>query len=365
MSQHNAVSKAGRLPALDGLRGFAILLVYLLHYRGGGQSANRLIHAIYTAQGAGWVGVDLFFVLSGFLITGILLEYTPLIDRTKRFYIRRALRIFPIFYLIAIALLALTPIIGAQWKTGHLAYLIYGQNFASLIDPSLDTPGPLISLDHLWSLAVEEQFYLIWPFVIWSMRPRTALKVCIALVLVAPVIRYFVPVAVAYRVVRFDGFAMGAAVAIAVKSGAVIKQWKYLAACITLLVSVMFLSGTVSPVTRGIVAIGITASGLTFSGLLVSAISGGYISRLLSVHWLRLLGRYSYGLYIYHLLWIKAFMLFAPVGMLKQAMWLAGTVAINLTAAILSYHFLEMPFLRLKDRIGRSTETRELAASAP
>ncbi len=128
----------------------------------------------YLCDG-GWMGVDLFFVLSGFLITGILLDTRELPGYFKNFYVRRALRIFPLYYTMLAVLFLLTPWLHLQWHTGHIAYLFYAGNIAYNLNPDLAQVRPAVSFLHLWSLAVEEQFYLIWPLVVLMVSSRRRL----------------------------------------------------------------------------------------------------------------------------------------------------------------------------------------------
>jgi peptidoglycan/LPS O-acetylase OafA/YrhL len=165
--------KTRRDAALDGLRGLAILLVFIFHYGGGLQStkpAQRL--AGYFTQFS-WCGIVLFFALSGFLITGSLWETNHTIHRLRNFYARRALRILPLY---VAALLAVA--IGAIVTGAHLAqlrpllvFVFFLQNFPHLSSYALSTPSPL-PLYHFWTLAVEEQFYLIWPLVLFLAHSR-------------------------------------------------------------------------------------------------------------------------------------------------------------------------------------------------
>lgn len=159
-------------PALDGLRGIAVLAV-------------MLCHTLYRPLVLGWMGVPLFFALSGFLITGILLRAKSQPSYFGRFYKRRALRIFPIYYLfIAISLIAglyLAMPVKDLWRAA-----VYIQNYRIPGEPQ-QIPG--FFGGHTWSLAVEEQFYLLWPALVWILSPRALLRCCIVLVVGALVFR--------------------------------------------------------------------------------------------------------------------------------------------------------------------------------
>src|SRR5579862_7894518 len=157
-------SRSTHYPALDGLRGVAILSVMVEHL------APRLL------AGGGWVGVDLFFVLSGFLITGVLLDGKDDPHRGRTFYVRRALRIFPLYYatlaLITFGPLAKALALGLSAQTLGW-YWIYGTNWQIALGMA-HIGGPIA---YFWSLAVEEQFYLIWPLIIWHTQPKTAKRI--------------------------------------------------------------------------------------------------------------------------------------------------------------------------------------------
>lgn len=161
-------------PALDGLRGIAILLVLFFHNFG-----------FIRQSFFGWLGVDLFFVLSGFLITDILLRSVQQPQFLRNFYMRRILRIFPLYYLSLIVFLFILPPLThthIEWDyfTDNQVYLwTYLQNWLFIFDPS---PGADI-LNHYWSLAVEEQFYIFWPLVILLLRKAKYLLIFISCIL--------------------------------------------------------------------------------------------------------------------------------------------------------------------------------------
>src|ERR1700761_1097369 len=166
--------RAGRDPALDGLRGVAILLVYIFHYGGGLRSTNLLIRVLGYFTETGWTGVILFFALSGFLITGSLWDSRDERDVLRNFYARRVLRIFPLYY--AVVLIALLASVARGNRLAELSpVLLYAgflQNLPGLVTTALQPTSPL-PLFHLWSLAVEEQFYILWPALIFFAGTRS------------------------------------------------------------------------------------------------------------------------------------------------------------------------------------------------
>jgi peptidoglycan/LPS O-acetylase OafA/YrhL len=342
----------GRIPALDGLRGIAIISVFLFHRFGGTHSSSLILRGINTVTTLGWTGVELFFVLSGFLITGILMETRHDPERARSFYTRRALRIFPIFYATAAVLIILAPWLKIHWQAGHFGYLLYASNFCWLVNRSLDNPSPYISLGHLWSLSVEEQFYLLWPAVVWNTSASRLVKICVGIVVLSPIIRLLLDPEVAYRLVRWDGFAMGAAVAVAWRYG---KTLRYGILCFVTglagFLAMTGISGNHMPVTRLTVSPGISFAGLSCMGALICSLNGGRAAAFLSHRFLRLAGRYSYGIYIFHAVWYVPY----PRGLWGQALWFVATSMATIVMALLSYHFLETPFLRLKDKWPRKT----------
>ncbi len=172
-----------RVPALDGLRGLAILAVVEFHFAEGLTNASRPESAIYNVFRTGWLGVDLFFVLSGFLITGILSNSKGTPGYFRNFYWRRALRIFPPYYAFLFVFGVLYPLarhrpLDAPWW--HWTYLTNVAIAAGL---------PVNSCSHFWSLAIEEQFYLLWPLLIYMLSRKAAMNACIACVGIAAAAR--------------------------------------------------------------------------------------------------------------------------------------------------------------------------------
>ena len=209
-----------RIQTLDGLRAIAILLVICAHYvprviRPGGAATRAIL-----LEGPGWAGcgVDLFFVLSGFLITGILVDAKGSKNYFRRFYWRRSLRIFPAFY--ALLLFAIVRMRYLFRSLGFIWFALYLRNW---FGADYVSDG---RLGHLWSLAVEEQFYIAWSVVVFLCPSRYLLRVILMLIAVAPLVRALMhhlgyPGYLVFRVTpaRMDSLLFGALVAVAIRSG--------------------------------------------------------------------------------------------------------------------------------------------------
>jgi peptidoglycan/LPS O-acetylase OafA/YrhL len=350
--QHTHSSK--HIPALDGLRGVAILAVFFHHYTVNSiHNSSVAANLITAACGLGWSGVDLFFVLSGFLITGILYDTRDDPHYYRTFYARRTLRIFPIYYLfIAIALLALS---FGVWHPGHLLFLIYLGYPAALVWPALvNVP---LRITHLWSLSAEEQFYMLWPWLMRKLRtPKNVLRLCGFLGIAALLARIAFPSwAYASLPCRIDDLAMGAALAVLVRGNLdeACRKWApfLLAASATVVVLICAFRHTTDHNDRAISTVGFSALAIAYGSLLL--LSLGPLSQLFSIRVLRIFGKYSYGMYLYH------FPLSAVLEHVKPVFtnhlgapfsYVLFCLAANLGVAALSFHFFEQPILRLKKR---------------
>jgi peptidoglycan/LPS O-acetylase OafA/YrhL len=356
------------LPALDGLRGIAIISVFLFHFGGGAQSSHLLVRVTGTIRQAGWMGVDLFFVLSGFLITGILFDSRTHRGYFRNFYARRALRLFPLFYGAALLLVLLTRVLHIEWRPGHIAYLFYGANIAGYLDPGLNGPAPYFGLYHLWSLAVEEQFYLIWPLVVLLAKTRkTLIWICIGVILATPALRVALDLSGAVNtsflymetVCRMDSLAFGGLVALVLRIPrfaiprylyAVLIAFSALAAAIIVRHEHSVLSSTQWMATIGFSAIAIGCSGV----LLGTLQAGTLVHRLASIPALRLTGTYSYGIYVYHVLLEPLCRNGFRVLQRELPQWIAGLVYLALSFALvfmvsaISYEWFEKPIMRYK-----------------
>ncbi|MEO6595034.1 MAG: acyltransferase, partial [Planctomycetota bacterium] len=293
--------------ALDGVRGFAILLVVVMHslYIAPllgidlGQPLARMAML-------GWCGVDVFFVLSGFLITGILVRSKGSPHYFRNFYARRVLRIFPLYYLV-IALLLWVLRRPPASTAEQTSYLLYYQNirFALWGEAGFD-PARLIT----WSLAIEEQFYLVWPALVWWLPRRALAPTCIAVIVAAIALRFVLlgqGLAGTHFLTpcRMDALAAGALLAILPSPG----KWfgglcTLLGACGLLVVA--WATGNSVPESLGQQRWGLLCAVSFGVGLLVLARSSAAFARGFSAPWLGSFGKYSYCIYLTHFLVIEA-----------------------------------------------------------
>jgi peptidoglycan/LPS O-acetylase OafA/YrhL len=361
------------IPALDGLRGIAILLVLLFHMdqvRG----TNLLDRIVFGAFSHGWVGVDLFFVLSGFLITGILLDAkdTPLYFRN--FYARRALRIFPLYYAVITLYLVILPRFAPNFSAhyGHHAphpilFWLYLSNHAFL-------HGSGGVLNPTWSLGVEEQFYLVFPLIVFLLSRRALMRLCPVLIALALAIRctllarhmplFYLGLPTPCRV---DSLAVGALIACAARDPRGLRMltpWLKpiaIAAAIGLIAITSFQRrlGYEQGELRWAIGLGFIA--ILAGCLLLLALTTpptSLLHRLLTRRWLMAFGKYSYALYLLHapileIILGKVYPLhrFLAIGNSQlpgQIIFAAICFPTFFAAAFLSWHLFEKHFLTLK-----------------
>jgi peptidoglycan/LPS O-acetylase OafA/YrhL len=360
------------IPALDGLRGVAILLVIPHNADLFSNSAPWLWPMALLAH-AGWLGVQLFFVLSGFLITRNLLAARGQPDYLRSFFVRRVLRIFPLYFLTLLVGLVLLPQLvefspGALASHRHQAWLwTFTSNWAQPF--GADVSG----FSHFWSLAVEEQFYLLWPFVVLLAAGSRLLIVCATLVVIALASRAVMlgsgakpELLYMFTFCRMDALAMGAAMAV-VSLHEPAMRWirahsrSLLAEVLVVLLVVALYSHSYSVYDPQTLLMGQTLIAAAFAALIVSigyvppgAVGHG-LRRMLEWGWLRRVGRYSFAMYVFHLPLLAAFggdlrRWLAFSGSALPLLYALAAILLSYLAGVLSWHLLEKHFLALKAR---------------
>lgn len=361
------MSTFARIPALDGVRGMAALMVLFCHFwfwdvwKG---------YWWYEVVHSGWLGVDLFFVLSGFLITGILLDSRDKAGYFKNFYWRRILRIFPLYYFAILLSLFVILVVDRQPSRVFNGYDSLSWYFAFLPNVATALKGGWpwqtnwVGLAHLWSLAVEEQFYLVWPLIVLLLPRRGLAFFCLVLIFAGYYLRVWTDgvfgrqwseASYVLPYCRMDGLAAGGFLAVAMRLGWLsFSGWQRevvrdLAVSAGMVLFYLLVAGNSH--WRG------TMVALMFMGLVYLALSPeSHLHRWFQAPWLRHIGKYSYALYVFHQMFImvywkifreplEGFGLSLPV---VQFIYHILAFAATYGLARLSWHFIEKPFLEMK-----------------
>ena len=336
-----------RIPQLDAVRGLAILVV-MFH------NISLKYPVLHSQQlfSNGWMGVDLFFALSGFLITGILLDTKGSEGYFKNFYVRRCLRIWPLYYALIFFMFVVVRFLNRSEYQDVLrtaspwwAFPLFLQNF--LLPVSTNAAGPLAVT---WSLAIEEQFYVVWPLVVRFCSATQLRRIAIAELCVSPVLRYYLSLRHVDLYInvfcRLDGLMAGAILAVLVRSDNFVPANLLKRAWVLLLVV-----GTLALVTASVV----NAGWIVYSFTALASASFIYVSVFSKQKWLQEVmtnrfliytGTISYGLYLLHKI---------PFGMvqtlhLDRNPYLPFPIIFitSFALAALSWNILEKPFLNLK-----------------
>jgi peptidoglycan/LPS O-acetylase OafA/YrhL len=355
-----------RVVQLDGVRGVAILFVLVWHYLASRIVAEpgSLADSLKTALSLTWSGVDLFFVLSGFLIMGILLDHQDSPNYFRVFYFRRACRIFPVYFLLLLVYACLaTPVNsdpGTEWLLANphplWSYATFTQNICMGLRGDF---GPHW-LGITWSLAIEEQFYLVMPLLVLVLKRRNLAGVLIVLILAAPILRQISFGFYAYVNTpwRSDSLLSGALLALLVRSVPVLawvrNRTRLLAAVfLALLMGAAIL--TLQPEAFGVWNHFWLAGLYSVFILMTYASDGSRLTAVLRTRWFVWFGRRSYGIYMFHeaisgLLFAR-FRKVVPVVQTTED--LAVTIAalvLTFALAELSFQLIESPFLSLGQR---------------
>ncbi|MGK0387744.1 MAG: peptidoglycan/LPS O-acetylase OafA/YrhL [Maribacter sp.] len=372
-----------RFTALDGIRGMAILLILIYHtmiFKGGG----ALDSFLGVLRSGLWCGVDLFLVLSGFLITRILLKTKHKKRFFYNFYGRRTVRIFPLYYLVLVVVLLIIPFvlnISGQPVPAEIGILqdrqiwlwTYMQNYLQATGAHM-LPG----LGPFWSLAVEEQFYLFWPLMVFLIKEKHFLKVCTGILIAILAVRFYGYFSgtmdgwMLYHLTftRMDGLVFGAMGAVIVRNKELresIAKYldKGLIALSLILVVSLFIVGNFK-ISQGFIAtVGYFLFSFFFLMILLNTIlgetkMGQQLRKGFEKKPLLLLGKYSYALYVFHWPVVNAFRwlqgktggFFYPRYVSTQLFDLlitfVGVTSISLVLAIISWHIWEKHWLKLK-----------------
>jgi peptidoglycan/LPS O-acetylase OafA/YrhL len=360
------------VPALDGVRGAAILLVLFDHlFWSNGNTGNRLFDFISAVRQSSFVGVNLFFALSGFLITGILLDTLHIPHFFKTFYARRSLRIFPLYYGVLFFLLAITVPMHFRWNGWQYFLLTYTSNLGFWNRPDYQIGS--FNIHHFWTLQVEEQFYFLWPLVVYRVRKlETLIRISLIGCVIVLLIRIglvvsgmwpkdiYIVYSPTYSCV--DNILLGCTLCMALRtkmhdtilrfaphmllfSVVIISPFAYMAGGLSWDKSAFF--ATVGFSLIGLCAVSIIAMSLKRRSL---------TQQFFETSFLRFFGKYSYGLYVYHYsiggylsgplrYFVNQHVHSKTVSVLVAACITAG---LSIVLALLSYHLYEAHFLKLK-----------------
>ena len=356
------------IPELDGLRGIAIALVLIYHCH------PRLasLHLEPVAEW-GWVGVNLFFVLSGFLITGILADSRSSPHFFRNFYARRALRIWPVYVLLLVIYYFVLPwpfrdptVSASARSAPWLLYLLLIQNLFFVKLPAAIGPT--------WSLAIEEQFYLLWAPAVRFLQGRLLIPLLIVVWAASPFIRMaggniFTPV---HTVTHLDGLAIGSLIALCLRASSLsVRAWRRIG------LSLFWASTAGFLITRThTYAFTDSLLSLGFAGMLIVGLfasdepaTRGWYSAFLRWQPLRFLGRISYSLYLFH---ITIFVLLGSFDLRvsRYGVWgdlavIAARMTLSIAFATLLWYGFESRILRLKRYFSAKAEPAAAHVTAP
>lgn len=356
----------GYIRELDGLRGIAILLV-LVHHFGPATHSLWLERTLHL----GWIGVDLFFAISSFLIAGILLNTKGEQRYFSNFYSRRAIRIFPLYYLLLLVFFTLIPLAqgGPYFETEFLRqsgsplwYVFYLGNLRE----AMTGVEPAYFLAPTWSLCIEEHFYLAFPLAVALLSTAGLKRMLWILAVTAPLIRWGFLITfpenerIQYlgTICRLDVLALGCLLALWIRSADLLPYRRQLAVAAALLLTILagaFVAGGLDRTQPFCRVWGYSLVGLTAACLVLTVVlhRNQPATAWLRSTWLCSLGKICYGIYLLQrpseIALLKSLKLLG-IETPAEALWLSGLKCIvAIAVAGVSWHFLERPLLRFKD----------------
>jgi len=368
------------IPVLDGVRGLAVLLVFFHHSvaamaLGSSGALGRLAVKVLAS---GWIGVDIFFALSGFLITGILLDSKGGPRYFTNFYAKRTLRIFPLYYISLFFLFfVLRPLLSRiYFPSNDYSSIEHAQGWFWAYMQNwyfVRAGGSPVPVTQLWSLAIEEQFYLVWPLVVFFCAPRRIVFISAIICVATPFIRFFLirhgwdqTAIYMSTITHVDPLLLGALVAAYARSGLAIPTLRQASRVLAALVIIGGFAVVI--VDHGMKRDGLALQTIGFSviagcsALLIAITIIGAASRLnalLSHPSLRLVGEYSYSFYVFHppVLYSMAWFLRARLGLLPHDVsvfsfaylfYLLVSLAATMLLSFTTWHLFEARLLSLK-----------------
>lgn len=356
-----APTHGGRIVELDGLRGIAALVVVIFHYVNNQLVANetRLAQVLAKLTEFGWVGVDLFFVLSGFLIGTILIRNKPSKRYFSTFFVRRVVRIIPNYFLavaIFVLICNLPYFTGSYFLTGNnvIPWWSYFAMVHNIYMGALHNMGT-DAMTITWSIGIEEQFYIVFPFIVYFLKDKLLPYVLGIFVIGSVIVRDMMPHWIPGYVLlpcRLDGLSLGVLIAWLMQRvdlAAIVKRrlWIFIGLQVINVLYCGFMYykfGDLGPVKHTLFA-------FFFAVCLVFALTlkGSWYAAALRTRWLTWVGSISYSLYLFHFM-ILGIMHYVLAGHGRLGMYNLTDVGISLAALVVSFAFSWMVFKVLESR---------------
>lgn len=366
--------EGARIQQLDGIRGVAIAMVLLCHCALFSPVAPRgLAGALLWKVGAGcWIGVDLFFCLSGYLITKGLLARGP--GALRNFFIGRVMRIFPLYYLLLFIIFDVLP--RTSLSSGYLLELVHQQAwywcYLSNIHGLASHDYGGLYLGHAWSLAIEEQFYMVWPVVVLRCSDDLLRRVVTWTPVVSVVARTVLVAGLGvsgfsvriFPLGRLEPLAFGAGIALAERCGVGRRQWfDTRPRCAIAIASIGYLACLQNACVRD--TLGYTFVAVACAGFLQLALSHE-CPAFLKWEPLGFLGRYSYSVYLWHLLMLLTVRQYLTLHSYYASVLLLFTVlmAASFPFGAIVFRCVEEPLMRVRRRVVRSLDNRVVCTPA-